>query len=68
MSKQSYKMTVNLSVGNTLITLTHERDLPFDIQTGKKSEDGDLQMLVTVEEENTELFNQTLCDIINDIP
>ena len=65
MSKQSYKMTVSHSVGNNLIALTHDRNLPFEIQVGEKSEDGDLQLLVTLEEEHTETLNQTLCEIIN---
>lgn len=69
MNKQSYKHTVDRNVGDTLIALTHERNLPFDIQVRESSEDGDLQLLVTFNSiEDLELYNQTLCNIINDLP
>lgn len=65
MSKYSDKITINPTVGNTLIALTHDRNLPFDIEVGNELEDGDMQLLITIENEDLELLNKTLCEIIN---
>ncbi len=67
MSKHLYKLTVTRSIGNNLIALTHDRDLPFEILVGEKFENGDLYLFVTLENEYKELFNETLSQIINDM-
>lgn len=65
MEKHIDKITVNRAVGNTLVALTHERNLPFDIQEGAKLDDGDLNLLITLEKDDIKLLNETLCEIIN---
>lgn len=65
MAKYAKKFTVNSTVGHTLIALANERDLPFDIQVIDTLEDGDLQLQITLENEDLESLNETLCEIIN---